>query len=274
MKQASDTDKPPAGTAAATAPLRVQTLGGFRLWREGTEVERSDWGREKALHLFQFLLTLRRRPLHKEEIIDRLWPELDANTGDRDFKVALNAVNKALEPDRPPRTEPTYVQRLDLTYGLRREALQVDADVFTGHVTAGNEQLRTDRTAAVAAYREAVAVYTGDFLPERRYEDWASAERERLKTLALGTMTHLARLVLHDNPLESLQLAQRALRLDPVWEDAYRVQMRAHLATGNRPLALRTYQQCVEVLAREFGVEPLPETQAVYEEMRRGGGGG
>lgn len=271
MKEASDTDKPAAGVSDATASLRVQALGGFRLWRDAAEVGRSDWGREKALHLFQFLLTLRRRPLHKEEIIDRLWPELDADTGDRDFKVALNAVNKALEPNRPPRTEPTYVQRLGLTYGLRREALQVDADAFTHAVTAGNEQLRSDRTAAVATYRDAVAAYTGDFLPERRYEDWASAERERLKTLALGTMTHLARLVLDENPLESLQLVQQALRLDPVWEDAYRVQMRAHLATGNRPLALRAYQQCVEVLAREFDVEPLPQTQAVYREVRGGG---
>ena len=46
------------------APLRVQTLGGFRAWRDGAEIAPTAWGREKATHLFQFFLTLRRRYLH------------------------------------------------------------------------------------------------------------------------------------------------------------------------------------------------------------------
>jgi DNA-binding SARP family transcriptional activator len=58
------------------------------------------------------------------------------------------------------------------------------------------------------------------------------------------------------------------LAVDPVWEDAYRAQMRAYQAQGNRPLALRTYQQCIQVLEQEFGVEPLPETQQLFHEIR------
>lgn len=61
----------------------------------------------------------------------------------------------------------------------------------------------------------------------------------------------------------------RLLALDPGWEDAYRIQMLAHLAQGNRALALRTYQLCVEVLDREFGVEPLPETRVLHEAIRQ-----
>jgi len=44
--------------------------------------------------------------------------------------------------------------------------------------------------------------------------------------------------------------------------------MRAFAAQGNRPMALRTYARCVENLQKEFGVEPLPETQALYEQIR------
>jgi DNA-binding SARP family transcriptional activator len=77
-------------------------------------------------------------------------------------------------------------------------------------------------------------------------------------------MTTLAGLVAESSPLESIRLAQRVLSVDPVWEDAYRVLMRAYQVQGNRPLALRTYRLCVEVLEREFGVGPLPETQELY----------
>ncbi len=135
-------------------------------------------------------------------------------------------------------------------------------------MTAGNKIVGAQPAAAIPHYRQAVAIYAGDYLPERRYEDWTSAERERLQTLALSSMTRLANLVLETSPEETIQLSQRVLSLDPAWEDAYRAQMRAYLATGNRPLALRTYEQCRAVLAREFDVPPLPETTALFEQIK------
>ncbi len=251
--------------------LRVQSLGSFRLWRDGLEVDASAWGREKALHLFQFLITVRRSAahLHKEQIIDRLWPELSAEEGDRDFKVALNTIYKVLEPERKPRAESRFIQRQGLVYSLNLELTWVDADKFEDLIAAGNRALPGDTAAAIASYRQAIDLYTGDYLPQRRYEDWSSAERERLQLLALGAMTSLAHLLIEQSPLESIRLTQHVLTVDSVWEDAYRVQMQAYLAQGNRPLALRTYQQCVQMLERELGVEPLPETQELYERLKR-----
>jgi DNA-binding SARP family transcriptional activator len=211
---------------------------------------------------------VRGRYLHKEQVVDRLWPEQTWEVGNRDFRVALNAVNKALEPERKPRTEPRFVERRDLAYGLRMEEMWVDADEFERLVSAGNRVSADDSAAAIRYYREAVALYSGDYLPERRYEDWASIEQERLQVLALGTMTALADLLVEQSPLESLRMTQRVLAVDPVWEDAYRAQMRAYHVQGNRPLALRTYQQCVETLDREFGVLPLPETRDLAREIK------
>ncbi|MCX6044721.1 MAG: bacterial transcriptional activator domain-containing protein [Chloroflexi bacterium] len=258
----------------AKAALRVQTLGGFHVWRDGLEVSQTAWGREKALHLFQFFITMHHQYLHKEQIIDRLWPELDMEKGDRDFKVALNSINKALEPTREPRHEPRFTLRYGLAYGLDFAHVWLDTEVFEQLITAANQalleragNLDQARTYAIACYTTAVNLYNGDYLPERRYEDWSSAERERLQLLALNTMTTLAELLLDRSPLESVRLAQRVLAIDPVWEDAYRIQMRAYVAQRNRPLAIRTYEKCRKVLEEEFGVEPLPETIALYQQI-------
>jgi len=251
------------------AALRVQTLGGFRAWRDGVEVAPAAWGREKALRLFQFFVTVRGRRLHKEQIVDQLWPNQDWETSDRDFRVALNAAHKTLEPERKPRAQPHFIQRHGLAYGLNMEKTWVDAGAFESLVSAGNRALPDDSPAAIEHYRAAVSLYAGDYLPERRFEDWASTEQERLQVLVLGTMTTLAGLLVEQSPLESLRLTQRVLAVDPVWEDAYRAQMRVYLAQGNRPLALRTYQRCVETLEREFGVEPLPETRELHEKIKR-----
>ncbi len=253
--------------------LYVQTLGGFRVWRHQDEVPTTAWGREKAIHLFQFFITMRRQYVHKEQIMDRLWPDLDLEKGDRDFKVALNSINKALEPEREPRSDPRFVKRYGLAYGIDFEFVWLDTEVMEQLISAANHVMldpQGDVNFAIACYDAAVKLYHGDYLPERRYEDWTSAERERLQLLALNTMTTLADLLLTRTPLESIRLAQRVLAIDPVWEDAYRVLMRAFVAQQNRPLALRTYERCMAVLDEEFGVEPLPETTTLYEQIFNG----
>lgn len=255
---------------SANVALHVQTLGGFRVWHQGAEVPTTAWGREKAIHLFQFFITMRRQYVHKEQIMDRLWPDLDIEKGDRDFKVALNSINRALEPEREPRSEPLFVRRYGLAYGLDFENVWLDTEAMELLISAGNQATlgpTPNADFAIACYEAAVQLYHGDYLPERRYEDWTSAERERLQLLALNTMTTLAELLLQKMPLESIRLTQRVLSIDPVWEDAYRIQMRAFAAQRNRPMALRTYQRCREVLAEEFGVDPLPETSELYDQI-------
>jgi len=255
---------------SANVALHVQTLGGFRVWHQGMEVPTTAWGREKAIHLFQFFITMRRQYVHKEQIMDRLWPDLDIEKGDRDFKVALNSINRALEPDREPRSEPLFVRRYGLAYGLDFENVWLDTEAMELLISAGNQATlgpTPNPAFAIACYEAAVQLYHGDYLPERRYEDWTSAERERLQLLALNTMTTLAELLLTKMPLESIRLTQRVLSIDPVWEDAYRIQMRAFASQRNRPMALRTYQRCQEVLAEEFGVDPLPETSELYDQI-------
>jgi DNA-binding SARP family transcriptional activator len=259
------------GYPGSTATLRVQTLGGFRVWRDGVEIPSSAWGREKAIHLFQFLLTMRRQYFHKEQIIDRLWPDLEIEKGDRDFKVALNAVNRALEPKREAWSESNFVVRHDLAYGLNMRRIWLDNEVFEMLVEMANDALvmqPPNVEHAIACFEVAVHICKGDYLPERRYEDWSNNERERMQLLSFGAMIRLGELLLDREPLESIRLAQRVLASDPIWEDAYRMQMRAYMAQNNRPLALRTYERCVMALKREFDVPPLPETLALYRQIQ------
>ena len=120
---------------------------------------------------------------------------------------------------------------------------------------------------AIEAYQNAIKLYQGTYLPSRLYEDWSSGERERLQILALGAFINLSELLIPINPMESVRLCQQVLMIDNTWEDAYRIQMEAYLKKGNRPMAIKTFQQCEGVLEREFGVKPLPETKAVLKTL-------
>jgi hypothetical protein len=50
----------------------------------------------------------------------------------------------------------------------------------------------------------------------------------------------------------------------------HRYLMRCHLAMGNRPGALLQYEECAALLRRELDIEPMSETTALHDAIRRG----
>ncbi len=247
------------------APIRIQTLGQFTIWRSGEKIDPKEWGRDKTIQLLQYLVSNRgRNALHKEKIMDNLWEEGD----DRDFKVALHGIHKVLEPERPARTEPTYVVRQGVSYQLNLDKIWIDIDILEKYIILGNQSFGIDNISAKEAYKNAIDIYQGTYLPNRIYEDWSSEEREKAQLLILSAYISLAEILLEENPLESIRLTQNALSIDATWEDAYRLQMRGYLAKGNRPQAIRTFQKCEQVLAEEYSVAPLPETKNLMKEIK------
>ncbi|MBN1965870.1 MAG: bacterial transcriptional activator domain-containing protein [Anaerolineae bacterium] len=256
--------------------LRIQTLGMFRVWLNGTMLPDVVWKREKAQRLFQFLITIKLNDSHqvmpKERIVAELWPTLDESRADRDFKVALNALNDALDPHRSSRSLSSFVVRHGLAYGLDPEAdIEIDAERFRAGLKAAARLEQDDRDAAIDAYRDAIDRYAGDYLPDALYEDWASLERERLQTLYLSGAMRLAALLLRRNGYqEAIHLCQSVLMIDRYWEEAYRLMMIGHALRGNRPLALRAYQQCRRALAEGLDLAPMAGTTDLYHRIARG----
>ncbi|WP_452231586.1 AfsR/SARP family transcriptional regulator [Lacinutrix sp. MEBiC02595] len=246
------------------AIIRIQTLGQFNLWLHNEKVDSKKWGRDKTVQLLQYLISNRQRhALHKEKIMDHLWEDGD----DRDFKVALHGVNKVLEPERPSRTEPVFVIRQGISYQLDLEKVWIDVEALEQYIIIGNEAFGDNQAIAKEAYKEAIALYRGVYLPNRVFEDWSSEEREKIQILILGAYVILAELLLNENPLESIRLAQCAIAIDNTWEDAYRLQMQAYIKKGNRPQAIKAYKKCADVLEKEYGIEPLPATKNLLKEI-------
>lgn len=250
--------------------LRIHTLGTFRVVRGETEIEPRDWQRDKARQLFQLLLTQRGQWLQRDEIVERLWPVLSPEAALRDFKVALNALNRAVEPGHIADAPFVFIVRDGLSYRLRPEAdLWLDAKEFEDECAAG---LRlADRGAgdeAILHLQSALKLYAGNYLPDALYDDWASGERERLLSLFLRAADRLAGMLVESGHYPQVQeICGRILGYDPCWERAYRWLMLAHARQGDRTLALRTYKRCTNTLQSELGIDPTPATTALYKRI-------
>ena len=254
--------------------LSAQALGAFRVWRGTEEITAREWQRDKARQLFQLLLAERDpagggRWLQRDQIIDRLWPHLAPDVAVRDFKVALNAVNKALEPASSGSAARTFffIERDGAGYRLRPEAdLWVDAAEFEALCERGLRGTMDDD--AIASLRSALALYAGDYLPEALYEDWAAEQRERLQTLYLRAADRLADALIQRGQVEEgLDICQAVVARDSCWEHAYQLMMQAYVRQGNRGHAHRVYARCVEALRAELDAPPSPETVRLYKSL-------
>ncbi|MBK8517255.1 MAG: transcriptional regulator [Saprospiraceae bacterium] len=248
------------------AAVVIYTFGNFEVYSDSKKIPQKSWKRDKSLQLLQFMIfSCHQKALHKEQIIDRLWED---DMDDQGFKVALHGISKVLEPSKKSHAESRFIERNGHTYRLNTSELWVDSFSFESLIYMGNRYVHTNPTIAEQALREALLLHTGTFLPDRIFEDWSADERERLQLMFLNASVTLAELLLEKNPAESIQLCQNALLEDLTWEDAYRIQMAAFYARGNRPMAIKTYQVCEKVLWEEMALKPLPETRKLYEKIR------
>ncbi len=248
--------------------LRIQLFGTFRVWRGPREIHAREWQREKARQLFQLLITHRGHWVQREQICSWLWPEADLEAAERQFKVTLNALNSALEPARPPRVAPFFIRRQGLAYSFAPSyGVWIDVDEFELRSTASSS---SDRDFSRHNAQIAVHLYRGDYLAESLYDAWTIEERERLMARYLATATrYAARLSDEGDQAEAVQLCEQLLRRERCYEEAYQILMRAHARAGSRSQALRSYVRCSQALRDELGIEPLPETRALYESLKR-----
>ncbi|MDQ2742229.1 MAG: AAA family ATPase, partial [Chloroflexota bacterium] len=203
--------------------------------------------------------------LHREQILELLWPDVEPCSALNRFGKALHAARRALEPDLAPRAHSAYLHLPDDLLILDTDLVQIDTDTFERSANAAFA------AETLSAYEEAATAYSGDLLPEDRYEDWTIERREALSSLHQHVLAGLAEALYQLGQVNRAEAAwQRVLVLEPAHESIHRSLMRLYTARGDRALALRQYHECQTVLQEELGTEPEPETMALHEDILAG----
>jgi DNA-binding SARP family transcriptional activator len=250
--------------------LQVFTLGGFGVVAAGHSIDIGKWKRKQAVTLLKYLVNQLDRPVHRERLLDCLWPEVDESRGWGRLKVTMYYLRREL---RANGLNDEVVKTVGSAYLLRRDAVWVDVDVFERLVTEGCVlQGQGQWGDALDRYVEARHLYRGDYLEEDTFADWCAEKRERLHELYLEMLARTAKcheeLGQYD---EAARICRKALVFDPCRENFHCALMEYQVKCGRPDLALAQYRHCWQVLAREFGAEPLPGTQRLYQQILKDG---
>ena len=245
--------------------LALQLLGSPRVERDGVPIEVDT---RKAIALLAYL-AVTRQPQSREILAELFWPEVDE--GRAALRRTLSSLNKALagrwlEVDRD-------------TIGLKADdGIWIDVDCFQTRLSACRTHGHPTNVACdlcLPLLTEAANLYRDDFLAgfalrdSPAFDDWQLFQAENLRRDFSHVLERLVRYRRdHGEPESAIAYARRWLTLDPLQEAAHRQLMELYARTGQRAGALRQYRECVRVLDRELGVEPLEATNHLYEEIK------
>jgi len=252
--------------------LRIRLLGAVEVERaDGSRVEGPLWRRAKVRALLALLAMHRGRPMHRDAVLDSLWPELEYPAALHNLNTTVYNLRRSLEPALRHGAESAYVRYAgDCLYLNGGFVHWVDSAAFEAGL--GRARRETDPRRARALYREALELYRGEFLADLLLGldvPWCWAERDRLRELHLAALEELGILCERQGREEEAQeLYQRALSLDPCREAVCRRLMRMLLRRGDRAGAASLFRRLAEALRRELEVEPAAETVALLRDPR------
>ena len=251
----------------ALSPLAiVHDLGPLSIEVAGRTIEGTAI-RPRSVALLHYLATRPRHAATRDEAIDALWPEAEAQAGLNSLNQAIYHLRRALDPDYD-----LALQDGTPTPYIRHEAEMVTVNLDL--VSFDSARLRSTldavrRRASVDQVDELLDSYLGPFAVEVPFEPWAEQHRGALDVGIFAVIEReMAAAYAVGDIDRAIDLALRAVRIDPT-DGA----MLEHLAllleeSGSIAGARRAAARAVSAL-REMDVAPSPALQRISAQPHR-----
>jgi predicted ATPase/two-component SAPR family response regulator len=257
--------------ASASVRIDIRLLGGFELSTGSRRFSTGGWRLRKGADLVKILALQPSHRLHREQLIDLLWPDKDPEAGANNLYQAIHAVRAAIPLPGVIAVRARLVQLgsdppIDgaAESGTPAKMLKVGVDVDEF------EEAVRDGRGRVERLEHARALYRGELLPDDPYAEWAVARREDLRAKQLSVLRDLAAWYERTGRAdEAMALVREALRIEPLDEDLQRRLMRYEGQAGNRGAVARRFRALAADLRDELDVRPAPETVETFREALR-----
>ena len=158
------------------ATLAIHLLGPFRVSVLGSVVDDSRWARPQAKLLLKLLALAPKHQLHRQKIMDTIWPELDEKSAAANLHKIIHMARRALEPNLKSAADSTFIRTRDQHVVLVAPGGPcIDVEEFEKGST------RAVRSGGVSECEDLLSIYLGDLLSEDLYADWFARRRDQLR---------------------------------------------------------------------------------------------
>lgn len=247
--------------------VRIYLTGRVCIEADGRLFDQRAFPGQQGRVAFAYLVDARSRPVTRSELAGALWPrDLPAS-----WETALSAVVSKLRTllSRVGLDGPAALASSGGCYELRLpRGVWVDIEAASDSIHEAEAALKAgDPRRAYGPSAVAHHIARRPFLPGEEGE-WIEYRREKLRSILTRALECRAEVYLWNREFSlAAEAARDAVAVEPFREAGYRLLMRAHAGAGNTAEALRVYERCRSLIADELGVDPSPQTKAVYLEV-------
>jgi predicted ATPase/DNA-binding SARP family transcriptional activator len=240
-----------------TAILRIQVLGQFQVWHQR---ELLIWPTHKSKALFQILLIEPGRLIPTDQLMEYLWPDLSIRKAKNNLWVTISQLRHVLEPDLPARAHSAFIIKQGEGYRFNSESdYWLDCETLATYLTAS--QSAANLNESIEAWETARILYQGNYMEDAPYAEWVQYPRIQWRRRYEQLLTNLAEAYGQNGSFRhAITHCLEILTLDNTNETVYRLLMRCHASLDERGAALKVYNEAVQILQDEIGVDPMPET--------------
>ena len=236
--------------ASRSLSAQIRCFGAFRIDVKGEPLEVGSV-RPRARSVLRLLALHAPQPVHREVIMEALWPESEPEAAVRNLQVALSSIRQLLPPDSG-----LAISRDGDAY---RFVLPPDARHDVTNFTHALAQARAARAAndlgsALGAATANIAAYSGELFTDEGPADWVVERREQFKADVVAAAIIAAEIALElGRPPTAVYACERGLAIDRYSDSLWKLLARAHESAGDPVTAARSREAYTEVM-RELGV--------------------
>ena len=251
--------------------LQCRFFGKLEIRDAQDRVIRPNWRTKNTEELFMLFVAGEKKKYSKDELIDTFWPRKDLRGAAHSLHVEISALRNTLkEVLRSEFDKQRIVIFTNQHYYLNPKVyVSTDVQKFRQLINQASAAVSQNRTKAKQLWRQALELYRGDFC-EHIDAEWCEDIRSYYRKTVVDVLRKLARISFEDKSYqESLDLLDRALRIDDTDEAVHVATMRCLQAMNDKDGVQRQYKKLVKALNRIGISKPSTEAKEIYQSSLR-----
>lgn len=245
--------------------LKVNFFREFKIEYKDKTIGDSLSKSKKHLSLLGYLMLMSDKTFSKEALMDLLWDDDRSDNPGNALKTAIHRIRATLDQLDYPEE---IIIRDGSSYRLNRD-IPILSDVVEFEklckiVMDSNEE----NAERLKCYREASALYTGDFLEQHKADPWVIPIRTYYRSMFLSsTYEAIHILEVTQDYTEAEKFAEKAVLVDPYDENLHYCLVKSRIKQGKRIAALEHYNYTVDLFHDKYDVTPSKEFIALYRDI-------
>jgi DNA-binding SARP family transcriptional activator len=258
------------GPEGEVPELELRCLGPFEVLQRGVPVPAESFTRSKALVLLKLLAVRMGAPVHREVLIEQLWPEVEPQLGANRLHGVVHDLRAVIEPHRSEREWRYIRSRGDFYYLDLGAPVELDLARFRRLVADGLRAGPEKEGDAIAGLETALGLYRGELLEDDPFAEWCEAERIELKEWHAKALLRVSELhARRGGTVEALGFLRRAERAAPFREAVIGAKMRLLAGLARTDEALAAYDGYERGLREELDARPSADLQELRRQLQR-----